>query len=126
MLKTVREDRQADDGGYALAWACMDDRLKAIALYYGSNPRPLDQLSRACPIVGSYPAKDFTAGVARKLGAALQRYHVPHEITIYPEAKLSCFNDQGRSYNAAAATESWQRVLAFFGQHLPPAGSSGR
>lgn len=113
-------------GGYALAWACTDDRLKAIAPYYGSNPRPLDQVSRACPIVGSYPAKDFTAGAARKLGTALERYHVPHEITIYPEAKHSFFNDQGRSYNAAAATESWQRVLAFFGQHLPPADSSGR
>ncbi|MDQ4001084.1 MAG: dienelactone hydrolase family protein, partial [Actinomycetota bacterium] len=28
-------------GGFAIAWACTDDRLKVIAPYYGMNPRPL-------------------------------------------------------------------------------------
>ena len=105
-------------GGFALAWACTDDRLKAIALYYGTNPRPLDAVAQACPVVGSYPAKDFTAGAARKLDAALERYAVPHDIKIYPDAKHSFFNDQGRNYDAVAATDSWERVLAFFTEHI--------
>ena len=29
-------------GGFAIAWACTDSRLKAIAPFYGANPRPLD------------------------------------------------------------------------------------
>src|SRR6266699_4398025 len=29
-------------GTFAIAWACTDDRLKAIAPYYAANPRPLE------------------------------------------------------------------------------------
>ena len=105
-------------GGYAIAWACTDDRLKAIAPFYGSNPRPLDAVARSCPVVGSYPERDFTAGSGRKLEAALQRHGVAHDIKIYPEARHSFFNDRGRSYNQAAAGDAWDRVLGFFGEHL--------
>lgn len=105
-------------GGLAIAWACTDDRLKAIAPYYGMNPRPLDAVARACPVVGSYPEKDFTAGAARKLDAALQEHDVAHDIKIYPDAKHSFFNDQSRSYDAAAAQDSWERTLAFFETHV--------
>lgn len=105
-------------GGLALTWACTDDRLRAIAPYYGSNPRPLDAVARACPVVGSYPEKDFTAGAGRKLHAALERYDIPHDIKIYPGARHSFFNEQGHAYDAAAAQDSWQRVLAFFAERL--------
>jgi len=44
-------------GGFAIAWACTDRRLKAIAPFYGANPRPLDAVKRACPVVGSYPRR---------------------------------------------------------------------
>src|SRR5258708_25299066 len=43
-------------GGFAIAWACTDSRLKAIAPFYAANPRHLDLVSRLCPVVGSYPA----------------------------------------------------------------------
>jgi len=43
---------------------------------------------------------------------------VPHDIKIYPGAKHSFFNDTTRSYNEAAAQDSWERVLAFFGEHI--------
>src|SRR4051794_28175356 len=48
-------------GGLAIAWACTDERLRVVASFYGMNPRPLDAVARACPVVGSYPEKDFTA-----------------------------------------------------------------
>src|SRR5438309_7033960 len=54
-------------GGFAIAWACTDSRLKAIAPFYASNPRPLDVVSRLCPVVGSYPEQDFTARAGRAL-----------------------------------------------------------
>jgi dienelactone hydrolase len=31
---------------------------------------------------------------------------------------ISFFNDQGRNYDAKAAQDSWQRVLAFFKGHI--------
>jgi carboxymethylenebutenolidase len=37
---------------------------------------------------------------------------------VYPGAKHAFFNDTLRNYHAAAATDSWQRVLAFFAEHV--------
>jgi carboxymethylenebutenolidase len=101
-------------GGLAIAWACTDDRLRAIAPFYGTNPRPFTAVARLCPVVGSYPARDFTASSGRKLDLALDGYGIPHDIKIYPEARHSFFNDQGRAYQPDAAADAWQRVLAFF------------
>lgn len=105
-------------GGFAIAWACTDPRLKAIAPFYGSNPRPLEAVRRSCPIVGSYPERDFTANQGRKLESTLQQYHIQHDIKIYPGAQHSFFNDQGSHHDPAAAADSWQRVLAFFGERI--------
>jgi carboxymethylenebutenolidase len=105
-------------GGFAIAWACTDDRLKAIAPYYGANPRPLSAVARSCPVVGSYPGRDFTARSARKLEAELERHGVPHDVKIYPDARHSFFNDRGRSYDPAASEDSWRRTLAFFREHI--------
>ncbi len=105
-------------GSFAVAWACTDQRLKVIAPYYAMNPRPLEALARMCPVVGSYPADDFTAEAGWKLDIELDKYPIPHDIVIYPGTKHSFFNDQGRNYNAPAAQDSWQRILAFFKQTL--------
>ena len=105
-------------GSYAIAWACTDDRLKAIAPYYAGNPRPLEAVARLCPVVGSYPDKDFTTKQGQKLDVELERYDVPHDIKIYPGAKHSFFNDTSGNYNEVAARDSWGRVLAFFGEHI--------
>ena len=105
-------------GGFAIAWACTDSRLKAIAPFYGANPRPLDVVSLLCPVVGSYPEKDFTANAGRALDKALEQNQITHDIKIYPDARHSFFNDQGRSYDKAAAEDSWNRVMKFFGEQI--------
>src|ERR1700693_3450199 len=107
-------------GGFAIAWACTDDRLKAIAPFSGVSPRPLDAVKRACPVVGSYPEKDFTASAGRALDQALETNGIAHDIKMYPGARHSFFNEPGRAYNKAAAEDSWTRVLSFFGEHLAP------
>ena len=111
-------------GALAIAWACRDDRLRAIAPYYAANPRPLEAVRRLCPVVGSYPEKDFSAGPGRALDAALDRYGIPHDIKIYEAARHSFSNDRGRSYDPAAAADSYQRVLAFFGEYVRGAVSA--
>ena len=105
-------------GSFAVAWACSDDRLKAVAPFYGANPRPIDAVRRMCPVVGSYPEKDFTASAGRRLDVALTRHNIAHDIKIYPGAHHSFFNDTRPSYNKSAADDSWARVLAFFDTHL--------
>jgi carboxymethylenebutenolidase len=106
-------------GGFAIAWACTDSRLKAIAPFYAANPRPLDVASRRlCPVVGSYPEKDFTANAGRALDRALEQNQITHDIKVYPDAHHSFFNDQARSYDRAAAEDSWTRVMKFFGEQI--------
>lgn len=105
-------------GSFAIAWACTDDRLKAIAPYYAANPRPLDAVKRLCPVVGSYPEKDFTTNAGRALEGALERHGITHDIKVYPGAGHSFFNDRGSAYNKAAADDSWARVLRFFAAHM--------
>jgi carboxymethylenebutenolidase len=108
-------------GSFAIAWACTEDRLKAIAPYYAMNPRPLAAVARSCPVVGSYPEKDFTASAGRSLDAALARQGIVHDIKIYPAARHSFFNDHGANFDPAASDDAWQRTLAFFATHLTPA-----
>ena len=105
-------------GGFAIAWACTDTRLKAIAPFYGANPRPIDLTKRMCPVVGSYPERDLTARSGRTLDAALTRFHITHDIKIYPGARHSFFNDTRRSFDREAADDSWSRLLQFFGEML--------
>jgi len=105
-------------GGFAISWACSDDRLAAIAPFYGMNPRPLEAVRRSCPVVGSYPGKDFTAKAGRRLDVALTEAAVPHDIKIYDGARHSFFNDRGRSYDPGASEDAWRRTLAFFDQHI--------
>jgi len=105
-------------GSFAIAWACTDSRLKAIAPFYAVNPRPLELVSRLCPVVGSYPEKDFTARAGRHLDQSLDQHHIAHDIKIYPGAAHSFFNEEGTSYNEAAAKDAWARVHKFFVEQI--------
>lgn len=105
-------------GSIVLTWACTDRRLRSVAPFYGSAPKPRRAIQRLCPVVGSWPDRDFTAKAARILEADLTSAGVAHDLKVYPGARHSFFNDRGRAYDAEAAADSWQRVLAFFDQHL--------
>jgi carboxymethylenebutenolidase len=106
-------------GGLAIGLACADQRLKAIAPYYGMNPNPIAAVERSCPVVGSYPEKDFTAKAGRELKAALDDCQIPNDIKIYAGARHSFFNDQSQaSYHADAALDSWERVKTFFKEYV--------
>jgi len=103
-------------GAFAVAWACTDARLRVIAPFYGSANPPAEALARSCPVVGSWPAPDFSTAAGKKLDEALDRHHIPHDIKIYPGATHS-FANQRRDesdVNRAAAEDSWRRVLAYF------------
>ena len=106
-------------GNFALALANEDKRLKTIAPFYGKTPKPvIKNPSGLCPVVGSYPEKDFTAKEGRQLDMALAEANIPHDIKVYPGAKHSFMNGRMPMYHPEAAADAWQRTLAFFGEHL--------
>jgi carboxymethylenebutenolidase len=105
-------------GSIALTWACTENRLKAIAPYYGAAPKPRDAMRRLCPVVGSWPDRDFTTKAAAILETELTAAGIPHDLKVYPGAKHAFFNDTLSNYHPVAAADSWQRVLAFFTEHV--------
>lgn len=107
-------------GSYALQLACVDDTMNAASVFYGQNPRPLEAVAQACPIVGSYPGRDLTARAAKALEGALSQADIPHDLKTYPKARHSFFNTTGPAYDASASADAWQRTLRFFELHLRP------
>ncbi len=57
-------------GSIVLTWACTQP-AKGIAPHYGAAPRPREAMRRLCPVVGSWPDKDFTTGAAATLETEL-------------------------------------------------------
>lgn len=105
-------------GGYALQLAVTDKGMKVASAFYGAAPKPLEAFARSCPIVGSYPEKDFTVKGARELDAVLETYDVPRDIKFYPNTQHSFFNRQRTPFEMEASRDAWERMLSFFSEHL--------
>jgi carboxymethylenebutenolidase len=105
-------------GGYALQLAVTAKGVKAASVFYGAVPKPLEAFAASCPILGSYPEKDFSAEGARELDAVLEKQNIPHEIKFYENTQHSFFNRQRTPFEVEAAKDAWERMLSFFGEHL--------
>lgn len=123
-------------GGFAILLASQG--FQAASTAYGRLPADLDAaLQGACPMVGSYGARDQSLrGAAAKLEAALAEAGVAHDVKEYPQAGHSFMNDSaGRMpaplrvltgpMNAGlvpiAAEDAWNRIFAMFDPVLKPA-----
>ena len=105
-------------GAYALQMAITAKGMKAASVFYGANPKPLDAVAQACPVMGSYPDKDFTTQAARDLETKLENYNVPHDIKIYENTQHSFYSQQRTPFEVEASKDAWQRMLKFFGEHI--------
>ena len=105
-------------GGYALQLAVTDKGMKAASSFYGAVPKPLEAFAQSCPIVGSYPEKDFSAAGARELDAFLENKNSPRDIKFYENTQHSFFNQQRTPFEVEASKDAWQRMLSFFREHL--------
>ncbi len=105
-------------GGYALQLAVTAKGMKASSAFYGAAPKPLEAFVQSCPIIGSYPEKDFSAEGARELDAVLEKYNIPHDIKFYENTQHSFFNQQRTPFEVEASKDAWRRMLSFFGEHL--------
>jgi carboxymethylenebutenolidase len=105
-------------GGYALQLAVTEKGMKSASVFYGTNPKPLQAFAQSCPIVGSYPEKDFTTQAARELETVLIKNNIPHDIKVYEDTKHSFFNQQRTPVEKEASKDAWQRMLSFFQDYL--------
>ena len=122
-------------GGFALLLAS-GHGFEAASVNYGTVPKDADNvLSGACPVVGSFGAKDRTLrGAAERLEAALALNGVPRDVKEYADAGHSFLNDHdqsaaprlmmvmmkatGSSYHDPSAKDARRRIISFFDEHL--------
>lgn len=118
-------------GGFALVAAARYD-FQAAAVNYGMLPRrPEEALQGACPIVASYGGADPTLrGAAGKLERVLEAVDVPHDVKEYPATGHGFLTESvaplgpvtrimfGLGKGRENAPDGWDRIFAFFGDHL--------
>ncbi len=129
-------------GGFALLLA-LDHGFSAASVNYGvgvqKDAYSESVLAGACPIVGSYGARDrANRGTADRLDRALEALGVDHDVKEYPDAGHSFLNDlslpssvrtpaifvvmgkfNGPSgLHEPSAADARQRIVSFFNRHL--------
>lgn len=128
-------------GAVGIAGFCMGGQFALVmspkgfgasAPFYGTPlPRNLrETLDGACPIVASFGRRDpLGIGAPARLREVVAAKGIPADIKVYPDAGHSFANKlpgqplmriTGFGYDEAATEDAWQRVFAFFTEHLRP------
>ncbi|WP_022882816.1 dienelactone hydrolase family protein [Gryllotalpicola ginsengisoli] len=110
-------------GSYAFALAANDERIKAAAPFYGAPPQSTDYAGIRCPVRAFYGRNDprLIDGLP-EVERGMKEAGVDFEAKVYEGAGHAFFNDaNSHAYDADAAADAWQRVLAFFDEAVAKA-----
>jgi carboxymethylenebutenolidase len=68
-------------------------------------------------VIGGYGGADASIA-AVDVQAAYAKLGGPHDVTIYPDAPHGFLDDERPSYRAAAATDAFAKMIAWYGKYL--------
>jgi len=126
VLPDVRRDRM---GVVGFCWggemtfnvATYSRGLRAVVVYYGRSPNPLDLVEKIeAPVLAHYGGEDkgVNGGIAAT-EEAMKKYNKGYSYKVYPGAPHAFNNDTGGSrYHPEAAKEAWGRTLEYFKKQL--------
>jgi carboxymethylenebutenolidase len=126
VLSDVRPDQQGLlgfcwGGEVAFAAATQIRNLRALVVYYGRSPDPLDSVKNiTAPVLANYGEKDegITKGV-NATAAAMKKYNKVYDYKIYPGAGHAFNLDTDpKRYHAQASKEAWGRTVEFLKKTL--------
>jgi carboxymethylenebutenolidase len=87
-----------------------------------ASMKPLVGLSKnlSCPLLGLFGADDKfpTPAETAELSRTLDELSKPHEFRTFTGAGHAFFSVDRPSYRVEAAVEGWDKIWAFFGEHL--------
>jgi carboxymethylenebutenolidase len=140
-LKFLKGQKYADTSKIAVTGFCWGGRIvwlacekfpdfKAGAAWYGqleaADPKaPTDRLypvnlaaSLSAPVLGLYAGKDPISLAVPDMKAALAKAgKTGSDFIVYPQAQHGFHADYRPSYDAAAAKDGWEHMLAFFAKN---------
>jgi len=124
-LTDVRDDRLGLigfcwGGEMTFSTATQVRGLKAVALFYGRSPKPIDLVKNIeAPVVAHYGEKD--PGVNQDIPAtveAMKKFNRPYDYKIYPGAQHGFYSEASERYHPEAAKEAWAKTLDHFKNNL--------
>jgi len=101
-------------GTYSYVAATTGVNVDAAAPLYGAGIA--QQLAEpTCPLLAFFGGRD---DYITRDDIALVEAHHPGDVVVYEDAEHGFMRDGSASYNEAAATDAWSRLLTFFGGNL--------
>ncbi|HEX6095269.1 MAG TPA: dienelactone hydrolase family protein [Thermoanaerobaculia bacterium] len=109
-------------GGYALALATAEPRLKATVINYGRLVTDTNAITKInAPVLGNFGGADrgIPADDVKKFGGQLTQYGKLGDIKVYDGVGHAFMNPNNKEgYDAAAARDAWDRIDRFFDRTL--------
>jgi len=111
---------------FAAAVDCYGGAVVHVPQGAPASMKPLIGLSEnlSCPLLGLFGADDQfpTPAETAELSRTLDELATPHEFHTFTGAGHAFFSVDRASYRVEAAVEGWDKIWAFFGQHLAEKG----
>lgn len=108
--------------GGGMTWSLLaagEDRVSAAIPFYGPPPEQPDFSKTKAAVLAMYAGLDERVNASMGTAqAALKAAGLTYQVKTFPGVNHAFFNDTGERYDQAAATEAYQDVLGWFGQHL--------